>query len=101
LGSATVSPHAEPGSGGAEIRNPRGDLMTLIDYEALGWETYGILRTELQRAMLAVAPTDRLRLGTTCIGVTEDAQVLLEGADVGRVEVDLGRDTPGVIVGPP
>jgi 2-polyprenyl-6-methoxyphenol hydroxylase-like FAD-dependent oxidoreductase len=47
----------------AEIRNPRSELLTLIDYEALGWETYGILRTELQEAMLEVAPADRLRLG--------------------------------------
>ncbi len=36
----------------AEIRNPRGELLTLIDYEGLGWETYGILRSELQHAML-------------------------------------------------
>jgi len=50
----------------AEIRNPRGDLLTLIDYEALGWETYGILRTDLQKAMLEAVPGDRLRLGTTC-----------------------------------
>jgi 2-polyprenyl-6-methoxyphenol hydroxylase-like FAD-dependent oxidoreductase len=44
----------------AEIRNPRGDLLTRIDYEALGWETYGILRSELQQAML-----ERCR-ATTC-----------------------------------
>jgi len=31
--------------------------------------------------MLDVAPTERLRLGTTCIGATEDGQVLLEAAD--------------------
>jgi 2-polyprenyl-6-methoxyphenol hydroxylase-like FAD-dependent oxidoreductase len=76
----------------AEIRNPRGDLLTLIDYEALGWETYGILRTELQRAMLEVAPADRLRLGTTCIGATEDGQALLEGAQTVVAEIVVGAD---------
>jgi hypothetical protein len=43
----------------AEIRNPDGELLTLIDYEALGWETYGILlRGELQQAMLEVVPVE-------------------------------------------
>ena len=45
----------------AEIRNPRGDLLTRIDYEALGWETYGILRSELQQVMLRAVPVERLR----------------------------------------
>ena len=76
----------------AEIRNPRGELLTLIDYEALGWETYGILRAELQRAMLEVAPAERLRLGTTCIGATEDGQVLLNGADPVIADVVVGAD---------
>jgi 2-polyprenyl-6-methoxyphenol hydroxylase-like FAD-dependent oxidoreductase len=76
----------------AEIRNPRGELLTLIDYEALGWETYGILRTELQQAMLEVAPTERLRLGTTCIAATEDGQVLLDGADPVIADVVVGAD---------
>lgn len=39
-----------------EIRNPRGELLTLIDYEAHGWETYGILRSSLQQAMLQGRP---------------------------------------------
>jgi glycine/D-amino acid oxidase-like deaminating enzyme len=52
----------------AEIRTPRGELLTLIDYQALGWETYGILRAELQQAMLEVAPAECLRLGTLCTG---------------------------------
>src|SRR5439155_5221083 len=46
----------------AEVRNPRGELLTRIDYEALGWETYGILRAELQQAMLEAvgqAPASR------------------------------------------
>ena len=64
----------------AEIRNPRGDLLTLIDYEALGWETYGILRSDLQRAMLEAVSGDHLRLGTTCLGATDDGQTLLDGA---------------------
>jgi 2-polyprenyl-6-methoxyphenol hydroxylase-like FAD-dependent oxidoreductase len=76
----------------AEIRNPRGELLTLIDYEALGWETYGILRAELQQAMLGVAAAERLRLGTTCIGATEDGQVLLEGADPVIADVVVGAD---------
>jgi 2-polyprenyl-6-methoxyphenol hydroxylase-like FAD-dependent oxidoreductase len=76
----------------AEIRNPRGELLTLIDYEALGWETYGILRAELQQAMLEVAPAERLRLGTTCIGATEDGQVLLDDADPMIADVVVGAD---------
>jgi 2-polyprenyl-6-methoxyphenol hydroxylase-like FAD-dependent oxidoreductase len=76
----------------AEIRNPRGDLLTMIDYEALGWETYGILRTELQRAMLEMTPTEALRLGTTCLGVTEDGQVVLEGGDPVIADIVVGAD---------
>jgi 2-polyprenyl-6-methoxyphenol hydroxylase-like FAD-dependent oxidoreductase len=76
----------------AEIRNPRGDLLTLIDYEALGWETYGILRSELQQAMLESLPGDHLRLGTTCIGATEDGQALLEGAEAVFADVVIGAD---------
>ncbi len=76
----------------AEIRNPRGELLTLIDYETLGWETYGILRTELQQAMLEIAPAARLRLGTICIGATEDGQVLLDGADPVIADVVVGAD---------
>jgi 2-polyprenyl-6-methoxyphenol hydroxylase-like FAD-dependent oxidoreductase len=76
----------------AEIRNPRGDLLTLIDYEALGWETYGVLRTELQRAMLEAAPTEGIRLGTTCVGAGEDGQVLLAGADPVTADIVVGAD---------
>jgi 2-polyprenyl-6-methoxyphenol hydroxylase-like FAD-dependent oxidoreductase len=76
----------------AEIRNPHGELLTLIDYEALEWETYGILRTELQQAMLAMVPTDRLRLGTTCIEATEDGQVFLDGAEPVIADVVVGAD---------
>jgi 2-polyprenyl-6-methoxyphenol hydroxylase-like FAD-dependent oxidoreductase len=76
----------------AEIRNPHGELLTLIDYEALGWETYGILRAELQRAMLEVAPTERLRLGTTCVDVTEDGQVFVEGGDPVIGDIVVGAD---------
>src|SRR5918994_6210908 len=54
----------------AEIRNPRGDLLTRIDYEALGWETYGILRSDLQRAMLEAAPANRRRPGTRRLRAT-------------------------------
>jgi 2-polyprenyl-6-methoxyphenol hydroxylase-like FAD-dependent oxidoreductase len=76
----------------AEVRNPRGELLTLIDYEALRWETYGILRSELQRLMLAAVPAERLRLGTTCIGATEDGRAFLEGADPLAADVVIGAD---------
>jgi 2-polyprenyl-6-methoxyphenol hydroxylase-like FAD-dependent oxidoreductase len=76
----------------AEIRNPRGDLLTLIDYEALRWETYGILRSELQQAMLEAVPAERLRLGMTCIDVTEDGRVILEGADPVVGDMVIGAD---------
>jgi 2-polyprenyl-6-methoxyphenol hydroxylase-like FAD-dependent oxidoreductase len=76
----------------AEIRNPRGDLLTRIDYEALGWETYGILRTELQQAMIETVPAERLRLGSTCIGATEDGRALLDGADALVADIVVGAD---------
>jgi 2-polyprenyl-6-methoxyphenol hydroxylase-like FAD-dependent oxidoreductase len=76
----------------AEIRNPRDELLTLFDYEALGWETYGILRTKLQRAMLEVAPTERLLLGTTCVDVTEDGQVFVEDGDPVIADIVVGAD---------
>jgi 2-polyprenyl-6-methoxyphenol hydroxylase-like FAD-dependent oxidoreductase len=76
----------------AEIRNPQGDLLTLIDYEALGWETYGILRSDLQQAMLEVRPANCLRLGRTCIGATEDGRVLLEGSESLVGDIVVGAD---------
>jgi len=76
----------------AEIRNPRGDLLTRIDYVGQGWETYGILRAELQQAMLEKVPAERLRLGMTCIGATEDGRALLEGADPLVADIVVGAD---------
>jgi 2-polyprenyl-6-methoxyphenol hydroxylase-like FAD-dependent oxidoreductase len=76
----------------AEIRNPRGDLLTRIDYEALGWETYGILRSELQQAMLDAVPATSLRLGTTCIGAIEDGQALVDGAPAVVADIVVGAD---------
>ena len=76
----------------AEIRNPRGDLLTQIDYEALGWETYGILRSELQQVMLEAVPVERLRLGTTCVGATEDGRALLDDADLVVGDIVVGAD---------
>jgi 2-polyprenyl-6-methoxyphenol hydroxylase-like FAD-dependent oxidoreductase len=76
----------------AEVRNPRGDLLVLIDYAALGWETYGILRSELQRVMLGAVASERLRLGTTCIGTSEDGRTLIEGADPLVADVVIGAD---------
>jgi 2-polyprenyl-6-methoxyphenol hydroxylase-like FAD-dependent oxidoreductase len=76
----------------AEICNPRGELLTLIDYEALGWETYGILRSELQHAMLDAVAVERLQLGTTCLGATEDGEVLLDDADLILGDIVVGAD---------
>jgi 2-polyprenyl-6-methoxyphenol hydroxylase-like FAD-dependent oxidoreductase len=76
----------------AEIRNPRNDLLTRIDYEALGWETYGILRSELQEVMRAAVPTERLRLGMTCVGATEGGQALLDGAEPVVGDLVVGAD---------
>jgi 2-polyprenyl-6-methoxyphenol hydroxylase-like FAD-dependent oxidoreductase len=76
----------------AEIRNPRGDLLTRIDYEALRWETYGILRAELQQAMLEAVPAARLRLGTTCLGATEDGHVALASAETMVGDIVVGAD---------
>jgi 2-polyprenyl-6-methoxyphenol hydroxylase-like FAD-dependent oxidoreductase len=76
----------------AEIRNPRGDLLTRIDYEGLGWETYGILRADLQQAMLEAVPATRLRLGTTCLGATEDGHVALASAEAMVGDIVVGAD---------
>jgi 2-polyprenyl-6-methoxyphenol hydroxylase-like FAD-dependent oxidoreductase len=76
----------------AEIRNPRGDLLTLINYDALGWETYGILRSELQRAMLEAVPAEHLRLGRTCIGASEDGEALLDGGEAVVADLIVGAD---------
>ena len=78
--------------GRAEIRNPRGDLLTVIDYEALGWETYGILRSELQQAMLEAVPPERLRLGTTCVAATAEGQALLDRAEPLVADLVVGAD---------
>jgi 2-polyprenyl-6-methoxyphenol hydroxylase-like FAD-dependent oxidoreductase len=76
----------------AEIRNPRGELLTLIDYEAFGWEVYGILRSELQQTMLERVPPDCLRLGTTCRSAGEDGHVALEGGETIAADVVVGAD---------
>jgi 2-polyprenyl-6-methoxyphenol hydroxylase-like FAD-dependent oxidoreductase len=76
----------------AEIRNPNGELLTLIDYEALGWETYGILRSELQQAMLEAVPVEYLHVGTTCVGAREDGEALLSDADPIRGDIVVGAD---------
>jgi hypothetical protein len=60
----------------AEVQNPRGELLTRIDDEQIGWETYGILCSTLHQAMVSALPERRLRLGTTCMGATEDGRVL-------------------------
>jgi 2-polyprenyl-6-methoxyphenol hydroxylase-like FAD-dependent oxidoreductase len=78
--------------GRAEIRNPRGDLLTLIDYDAHGWDAYGILRSELQRLMLEAVPGERLRLGATCAGGGEDGTLQLEGGETLAADVVVGAD---------
>jgi 2-polyprenyl-6-methoxyphenol hydroxylase-like FAD-dependent oxidoreductase len=76
----------------AQVRNPRGDLLTELDYRALGWETYGVLRSDLQRVLLEAVPAGCLRLGTVCVGATEDGLVLLDGEDAQEGEVVVGAD---------
>jgi 2-polyprenyl-6-methoxyphenol hydroxylase-like FAD-dependent oxidoreductase len=76
----------------AEIRNPRGQLLSLIDYEAHGWTTYGILRSALQETMLDAVSGERLRLDTTCTGVSEDGRVFVEGAEALATEIVIGAD---------
>jgi 2-polyprenyl-6-methoxyphenol hydroxylase-like FAD-dependent oxidoreductase len=76
----------------AEIRNPRGELLTLIDYDSHGWETYGILRAALQQAMLEPIPVERLRLNTACIGANEDGRALIDGAEPVAADIVVGAD---------
>lgn len=76
----------------AEVRNPRGRLLMEIPYARLGWETYGILRSELQLALLAAVPAGRLRLGCECTAVARDGEVRVEGADAVRGDLVVGAD---------
>jgi 2-polyprenyl-6-methoxyphenol hydroxylase-like FAD-dependent oxidoreductase len=76
----------------AEIRNPRGELLTLIDYEAQGWETYGILRSSLQQVMLEAIPLECLRLDTECAGASEDGRALIDGAEAVTGDIVVGAD---------
>jgi 2-polyprenyl-6-methoxyphenol hydroxylase-like FAD-dependent oxidoreductase len=76
----------------AEIRNPRGELLTLIDYEAHGWETYGILRSSLQRVMLEALPVECLRLDTACVGASEDGRALIDGGQAVTGDIVVGAD---------
>jgi 2-polyprenyl-6-methoxyphenol hydroxylase-like FAD-dependent oxidoreductase len=90
-GSVVLRRRSEPEFGAPKFAL-RARPLTLIDYEALGWETYGILRSELQQAMLEMVPADRLRLGKTCVGATDDGQVLLDGADPVIADIVVGAD---------
>jgi 2-polyprenyl-6-methoxyphenol hydroxylase-like FAD-dependent oxidoreductase len=76
----------------AEIRNPRGELLTLLDYEAQGWETYGILRSSLQEAMLEAVPVGLVRLDATCVGASEDGRALLAGTEPMTADIVIGAD---------
>jgi 2-polyprenyl-6-methoxyphenol hydroxylase-like FAD-dependent oxidoreductase len=42
--------------------------------------------------MLEAVPAERLRLGTTCIGATEDGHALFEGADSVVADIVVGAD---------
>jgi 2-polyprenyl-6-methoxyphenol hydroxylase-like FAD-dependent oxidoreductase len=76
----------------AEVRDPRGRLLMEIPYARLGWETYGILRSELQQALLAAVPAGRLRLGCECTGVASDGEVRVEGVDAVGGDLVVGAD---------
>jgi 2-polyprenyl-6-methoxyphenol hydroxylase-like FAD-dependent oxidoreductase len=76
----------------AQIRNPRGDVLTEIDYDALGWETYGILRAELHEALLGFASADRVRLAAMCVGARDRGVVLLDDGETVTGDVVVGAD---------
>src|SRR4029450_9813997 len=78
--------------GRAEMRKRRGELLTLIDYEAHGWETYGILRSSLQQAMLQAVPVEHVRRNTTCIGASEEGRALRAGAEPVTADIVVGAD---------
>jgi 2-polyprenyl-6-methoxyphenol hydroxylase-like FAD-dependent oxidoreductase len=82
----------------AEIRDPQGEMLTLIDYERAGWETYGILRSELQQTMVERVSAQQLQLGTTCLDVDEDGRVALDGAESLVGDVVVGADGLGSVV---
>jgi len=75
----------------AQVRNPRGDVLTEIPYKRLGWDVYGILRTELQAALVEATPDDTLQLGRTCTAVTGDGAVLLSDGEE-RADAVVGAD---------
>jgi 2-polyprenyl-6-methoxyphenol hydroxylase-like FAD-dependent oxidoreductase len=75
----------------AQVCNPRGEVLIEIPYERLGWEAYGILRTELHSVLLEAIPAGALRLGRTCVAVTEDGAVLLSNGEE-RGDAVVGAD---------
>jgi 2-polyprenyl-6-methoxyphenol hydroxylase-like FAD-dependent oxidoreductase len=85
------------GVAAAEVRTPRGMLLFAVPYAQLGWETVGILRGELENALLAAVPVDGLRFGCECVGVEQDASgvVALLG-DGGRVRGDVLVGADGI-----
>jgi 2-polyprenyl-6-methoxyphenol hydroxylase-like FAD-dependent oxidoreductase len=76
----------------AEIRDPRGEPISTLPFGALGVETYGILRGELQQALLDAVPAERLRLGSVCEEVEVEGRVLLAGGDELHAEAVVGAD---------
>src|SRR6266516_7731241 len=69
----------------AEVRNPRGEVLTRIPYADLGWETYGILRSDLLELLVPEDVT--VRLGARCIGVEGTTVLLDEGEEHGDLVV--------------
>jgi 2-polyprenyl-6-methoxyphenol hydroxylase-like FAD-dependent oxidoreductase len=77
----------------AEVRTSRGSLLFAVPYAQLGWETVGILRGELQDALLAAVPTGAVQFGCECVGVEQD------GSGVVALFDDGGRERGDVLVG--
>jgi 2-polyprenyl-6-methoxyphenol hydroxylase-like FAD-dependent oxidoreductase len=76
----------------AEIRDPRGRPIATLPFGALGVETYGILRSELQQALLDAVPAERLRLGTVCEAVGVDGRARLASGEELHAEAVIGAD---------
>ena len=76
----------------AEIRNPRGDLLTAIPYDELGWEMYAIQRSALQHVLVEAVPAGRVRLGVRCEAASEDGAAILAGGEQLRADVVVGAD---------
>ena len=77
----------------AEVRTPQGALLFAVPYTQLGWETVGVLRAELQAALLEAVPATAVRFGRECVAVEQDE------SGVVAVFADGGRERADVLVG--